>query len=213
MTIRKATSSVTTPTSKAFELANAIRLMETADQWRYASVVGGLTTVYSYTVSPDTIITPQGNKANIILETSDVGSVVANRIYFTQDANGVYIHGGRKNNKDYWVTEPAQGFYRRMPGSLTFGTSWNVSAKLSNGEQFNIDYIVTGTETIEVLAGAFRTFRITGNGTYGDGPATSVIYMAPQISQAVRSRETIPDGVGGFTTSLVELTAMNLSTR
>ena len=200
----------------AIPLDSTMRQDIPGDQWEFTmtgTVSDGVDTVAitgtaTQTVTANTVTTPQGATARIYVLSMTLSAegqtmILVESAYGTQDPDGtLWQHGGEDEGGVYWVTTPAAGCYKAVASPMSQGVSWGGHVVQSNGEVFDENYIVTGTDTVTVPAGAFETYTITGSGRYYGMPTVVQYWCAPQIGSNVREELTAVDSAQGITLNL-----------
>lgn len=199
-----------------------IRQAQAGDEWEYivtGSVSDGtsiseVTGTYTETISADTVITPLGETASVVLESAMLsysGGIypIANRRYVTQDANGtMWTYGGKRGGTTYWVVSPSEGRYVGVVSPMLQGATWQEDVLHNDGTTFDITYTASGREVVTVAAGAFECRKVTGNGPFAGLPANVKEWWAPQIGAPARSELVFMDSDKGLTFALtLELSA------
>ena len=198
-----------------------IRQGQAGDEWEYTvtgSVSDGtsiseVTGTYTETISADTVITPLGETARVVLESAVLSysggiHIVANSRYVTQDANGtMWAYGGKRGGTTYWVVSPSEGRYVGVVSPMLQGATWQEDVLHSDSTTFDIMYTASGREVITVPAGAFDCCRVTGNGPFAGLPAVVKEWWAPQIGAPARSEVVFTDS------SLTFMLTLELSVR
>ena len=206
---KKATALVTVDTA----LLGPVRQLQAGDEWQYevtgqAEKSSGTTALYDVTgsyvlnVSGETIPTPQGETAKVVLESASLtipGSEIqirayANTLYVTQDSDRtIWIHGGKKDGVQYWISSPAAGCYKYVASPMVPGDWWSASVTQTNGIAFDMLKVVGNTATVSTAAGAFETYTVTGNGLFAGMPAVIEDWWCPSLGAQAQRELTFTD--------------------
>jgi hypothetical protein len=118
--------------------------------------------------------------------------------YMYQDATGTEFEYGGINEagKEFFITEPKQGFFVFQPSPITVGTTFHQKSKDTGGGTTDMNFKVIGTETITTPAGEFECYKIESFGTNDGAEMKGMEWYAPQIGEDVRFAYSTRDKSG-----------------